>query len=148
MHVCLLLLAAVLAAPWAHAGNHDAGNITAVEQLMLADSRETFSSAAESLRQELRPGGHYAFIDDRDKWHVEWHLVQMANLFRVNRTIDGMNRDQKSELLTLQREVSDLLRHNEASRLYCVEHWTDSSRLPMTICRTLSGVLLWPPGPL
>jgi len=148
MHVCLLLLAALLAAPWAHAGNHEAGNITAVEQLKLADSRETFSGAAESMRQELRPGGHYAFIDDRDKWHVEWHLVQMANLFRVNRTIEGMNRDQKSELLTLQKEVSELLRHNEASRLYCVEHWTDSSKLPMTICRTLSGVLLWPPGPL
>jgi len=148
MHVCLLLLATVMAAPWAHAGNHEDGSIMAVEQLLLADSRETFSEAAESMRLELRPGGHYAFIDDRDKWRVEWHLVQIANLFRVNRTIDGMNRDQKSELLTLRKEVGELLRHNEASRFFCVEQSTSSSRLPVTICRTLSGILLWPPGPL
>ncbi|HEY2396874.1 MAG TPA: hypothetical protein VGH81_12990 [Rudaea sp.] len=147
MRVCCLLLA-ILAAPVAHAGEQEFGKAKAVDQLLLAESRESFGGAAESLRLELRPGGRYAFIDDRDKWRVELDLVQMANLFRVNRTIDGMNRDQKSELLTLQKEVSELLRHNEASRFYCVEHWTDSSKLPVTICRTLSGILLWPPGPL
>jgi hypothetical protein len=59
-----------------------------------------------------------------------------------------MNRDHKSQLLTLQTEIGDLLKHNDASRFLCKEHVTSGSNMPATICRTLGGVLLWPPGPL
>jgi hypothetical protein len=148
MHVRLLFLAAVLAATGSHAREHDSGNPRAIDRLLLADSCETFAAAAEQVRLELRPGGRYEIIDDRDKWRIEWRLVQMANLFRVNRTAGTMTRDQKSQLLDLQSEISELLRHNDASRFFCKELSTSSSNMPATICRTLGGVLIWPPGPL
>jgi hypothetical protein len=148
MHVRLLFLAAVLVATCSQAREHDSGSQRAIDRLLLADSCETFAEAAEQVRVELRPGGRYDIIDDRDKWRIEWRLVQMANLFRVNRTIEIMTRDQKSQLLSLQTEINDLLKRNDASRFLCKEHWTSGSNMPATNCRTLGGVLLWPPGPL
>jgi hypothetical protein len=72
----------------------------------------------------------------------------MANLFRVNRTAEFMNRDQKTQLVALQAQISELLKHNDASRFFCEEHPASGSKMPTTICRTLGGILLWPPGPL
>jgi len=148
MHFRLLFLAAVLAATSADAREHGSGNQRAIDRLAIADSCETFAEAAEQVRLELRPGGRYDIIDDRDKWRIEWRLVQMANLFRVSRTTEAMNREQKAQLLALQSEISESLKHNDASRFFCKEQGTSGSNMPATICRTLGGVLLWPPGPL
>jgi hypothetical protein len=148
MHFRLLFLAALLAATSANAREHGSGNQRAIDRLLLADSGETFAEAAEQVRLELRPGGRYDIIDDRDKWRIEWRLVQMANLFRVSRTAEAMNREQKAQVQTLQSEISELLKHNDASRFFCKEQGTNGSNMPATICRTLGGVLLWPPGPL
>jgi hypothetical protein len=148
MHFRLLFLAAVLVATGANAREHGSGNQRAIDRLLLADSCETFAEAAEQVRLELRPGGRYDIIDDRDKWRIEWRLVQMANLFRVSRTAEAMSRDQKTQLLALQSQIGDLLKHNDASRFFCKEQGMSGSNMPATICRTLGGVLLWPPGPL
>jgi len=148
MHFRLLFLAALLVATGANAREHGSANQRAIDRLLLADSCETFAEAAEQVRLELRPGGRYDIIDDRDKWRIEWRLVQMANLFRVSRTAEAINRDQKGQLLALQSEIGDLLKHNDASRFFCKEQGTSGSTMPATICLTLGGVLLWPPGPL
>lgn len=112
-----------------------------VEQVVKADTLEAFQKVADSVREQMKSGGHYEYIKITDKNIVDHELDQMAALLQKSGSVEAMNKDDKLVLFNLQEKVNGTLANNASDRLLCERTNPVGSHIPVTTCQTYAELM-------
>jgi hypothetical protein len=132
----LLLMALLLAAPFAEAADREASAGKVIDNPVTIDDPANFGAENEWITHEMNPGGRYEFIKPEDKQRVATLLGQMGNILADSGSVEAMDRDAHSQLLTAQDEVNGILKHNDSNRLVCESLAPTGSHIPVKTCHT------------
>lgn len=130
-----LLLACLLAA--GASGTAAAASDT---NYITADTLETFRLNAAEVRHEMRAGGRFSTLDDRQRERVEGELQRMENLFLKSGTVEDMSRMEKVELFNAQERVNGLLTASDDERLVCRMVEPTGSKMRKRECKTAGEI--------
>lgn len=105
-----------------------------------ADTLETFRLNAAEVRHEMRNGGRFSTLNDRQRERVEAELRRMENLFLKSDTVDEMGRMEKVELFNAQERVNGLLTASDDERLVCRMVEPTGSKMRQRECKTAGEI--------
>jgi hypothetical protein len=107
-----------------------------VQSVVNAQNKSQFETQADGIRAQMRSGGRYQFVNERERATVERRLDQMAKLLDAHADGSVMSEKEKVELLNAQEEVNGILTQRDGKRLICSNRAPTGSHLPKNTCRT------------
>jgi hypothetical protein len=131
----LLTFAFALSIPFFHAAfanGNDAGKV------FNADTRESLAVDSQTIRNEMRQGGRYAFVQTKERGQVDAALTEMGALFDRYGSIDAMNQDAKIKLFNNQELVNAILTQRD-ERTVCKYEAPLGSHIRVTTCHPMSA---------
>lgn len=108
--------------------------------VVAANTKDDFDAIAAAIRQQMQPGGRFAFVDSKGRSSVNMRLDDMSVLFNRYGTVDGMSADAQSRLLDDQNTINEVLARYDSNRLICREEVPVGSHFPKRVCRTLGQI--------
>lgn len=109
-------------------------------EVVKADTRDAFESAAASVRKEMGTDGRYAYVKADERAKVEASLVEMGALFVENGSVDKMDKATRVKLFNAQEVVNSILTLRDRDRLICERGAPTGSRIVSTSCRTYGSL--------
>jgi hypothetical protein len=130
-----LLIAALVfgAATLAHAGNDTPPPVK-------AETPAQFAPLADGIREAMKAGGRYEFVNSTDKLKVNTSLDAMAALLQKNNSVGEMNDRDKLALFNEQEKVNGILTRSDSDRLVCQMVAPVGSHIPVKTCRTYGEI--------
>jgi len=113
----------------------------AKERPLVAQSLATFEQEAASVREGMRPGGVYSFMNDDDRKRVERDLDAMHQLLQDHAAQEQLSAQDKVSLINAQGALNALLLQNDNNRLVCEHGARTGSRIHVTSCRTHGEIM-------
>ncbi len=114
--------------------------LSAAESASARDAAQTaaaFAKQAAQVREQMRPGGRYEFLDADQRATVERDLTRIGELLDKRGTVDGLTDQEQVELINAQEEANALLtRNKEGNRMVCRYEQPTGSRMRTKVCRT------------
>lgn len=102
-----------------------------------AHTAAAFAKQAAQVREQMRPGGRYAFLDATERATVDRDLTRIGELLGKRGTVDGLTDQEQVELINAQEEANALLTRNEdGARMVCRYEQLTGSRMRSKVCRT------------
>jgi hypothetical protein len=123
-----------LACAVAQADKYDANKV------VTAQTKEAFSSQAESVRKEMQNGGRYEFVTPTEHSRVEHRLSEIQNLFDKYTEGTRLQDTKMVELLTAQEEINGILNKRDGDRLICKNEMPTGSHRPVNNCKKFSEI--------
>ena len=130
LNATLVAIALVLAAlPAAAKENYH-------EKTLNADTREKFQAVAESVHNEMQPGGRYEYVKPQERATIERSLAEMDALFAATGGVEHMKQDDKVKLFNEQEVVNSILTRRDRDRVICEDKPKLGSHVRTTNCHT------------
>lgn len=101
-----------------------------------ADTVDTFHATAESVRQEMQPGGRYQYVKPEERTKVDVALADMSMLFAEHHSVAEMNQDAKVKLSNDQALVNAILQQRDGDRVICKNESPIGAHRAVMKCRT------------
>ena len=108
--------------------------------VIAADTKDNFEAVAAAVRQEMQPGGRFAFVSNEGRKTVDGKLIDMAALFNEFGSVDKMDPAAKGRLLGDQNSINAVLARYDSNRRVCWQETPIGTHFPKTVCRTLGEI--------
>lgn len=102
----------------------------------IADTKENFVDQAAAIRQQMKPGGRWEFVNNDERTTVERRLDQIVTLLGSASTAGSLEPKDKAAVLTAQEDVNAILLKKDGRRLICQSAAPTGSHRKQTECRT------------
>jgi len=114
----------------------EAAQASNTETIVRVDNKAEFSAVAATVQKEMRPGGRYEFVDNKERDAINTRLVDMQSLFDRHDTVALMDMNTKVQLFNDQEAVNGILTRRDDDRLVCERDAPLGSLIPRTTCLT------------
>lgn len=108
--------------------------------IVRADTKDSFEVVAAAIRQEMQPGGRFAFVNSAGRQTVETGLTDMGALFDQYGSVNKMDPKAQGRLLADQNSINEVLARYDANRRICWQETPVGTHFPRTVCRTLGEI--------
>lgn len=105
-----------------------------------ADTKDSFEVVAAAIRQEMQPGGRFAFVNPVGRQTVETGLTDMGALFGQYGSVNKMDTKAQGRLLADQNSINEVLARYDTNRRICWQETPVGTHFPRTVCRTLGEI--------
>jgi hypothetical protein len=105
-----------------------------------ADTKDEFSAVAARVREQMSPGGRFAFVSAAEHETIDKDLAQMQASFDRFGTVEAMDAPSKIALYNHQSEVNSILTRRDGDREVCESALPTGSNIPKTTCRKYSDI--------
>jgi len=105
-----------------------------------ADNKQAFDLVVAAVRQEMRPGGRYEFVDGQNRKTVNQKLDEMSSLFNQFGSVDKMDQATRVTLYNDQELVDSILTRDDSNREICQRETSLGSNIPHVTCRTYGEI--------
>lgn len=105
-----------------------------------ADTKANFEAVAEAVRQQMQPGGRFAFVDKAARDTVTTRLADMQTLFNQYGGVNKMDPRATERLLADQNAINEVLARYDGNRRICWQETPVGTHFPKTVCRTLAEI--------
>lgn len=105
-----------------------------------ADTKANFEAVAEAVRQQMQPGGRFAFVDKAGRDTVTTRLADMQTLFNQYGGVNKMDPRATERLLADQNAINEVLARYDGNRRICWQETPVGTHFPRTVCRTLAEI--------
>lgn len=106
------------------------------EQIVKADTKDSFNAVVTAVHQQMAPGKRYEFVDDGERAQIDTTFADMQSLFDKYATVGDMPQPVKLQLFNDQETVNAILTRRDDKRLVCESVAPAGSHIPRTSCRT------------
>lgn len=110
------------------------------QPVVKADTKDNFDAVATAVRQQMQPGGRYAFVDKTGRETVEAKLGDMGTLFGQYGSVNKMDPAAQQQLLADQNAINEVLARYDSNRRICWHETPVGTLFPKTVCRTLGQI--------
>lgn len=101
-----------------------------------ARTAAAFAKQAGQVREQMQPGGRYAYLDASQRATVERALTRIAELLEKRGSVDGLTEQEQVELINAQEEANAVLTGQDGARMVCRYESLTGSRMRNKVCRT------------
>lgn len=107
-----------------------------LDPALQAVTKEKFDDQAAAIRQQMKPGGRWEFVDSEERSRVNSRLDEIASLLASAASADELGRDEKGKLLEAQEDVNAILTKKDGRRLICQQVAPTGSNRKQKQCST------------
>lgn len=108
--------------------------------VVTADTKDNFDAVASAVRQQMQPGGRFAFVSKAGRQTVETRLADMQSLFDQFGSVAKMSPAAQKNLLADQNAINAELARFDSNRRVCWKEAPMGTHFPKTVCRTLGEI--------
>jgi hypothetical protein len=101
-----------------------------------ADTRDSFAKVSEGVREQIKPGGRYEYVNDKERFTIGQKLDDMNTLFSDHDSVASMSQQDKIQLFNDQETVNSILTKRDGERVICKKEAPIGSHIPITTCHT------------
>jgi hypothetical protein len=101
-----------------------------------ADTRESFATVSAGVREQIKPGGRYEYVNDKERFTINQKLDDMSALFASHESVATMSPENKIELYNDQESINSILTKRDGERVICKKEVPIGSHIPVTSCHT------------
>lgn len=105
-----------------------------------ADTKANFEAVAQAVRQQMQPGGRFAFVDKAGREMVTTRLADMQALFNQYGVVNRMDPRATERLLADQNAINEVLARYDGNRRICWQETPVGTHFPRTVCQTLAEI--------
>jgi hypothetical protein len=109
-----------------------------LDPALQAVTKEKFDDQAAAIRQQMKPGGRWEFVDAEERSQVNARLDEIASLLATAASVDELSRDSKGRLLEAQEDVNAVLTKKDGRRLICQQVAPTGSNRKQKQCSTFA----------
>jgi hypothetical protein len=109
-----------------------------LDPALQAVTKEKFDDQAAAIRQQMKAGGRWEFVDTAERTAVDARLDEIAALLAPVSSADDLDREQKSKLLQAQEDVNATLTKKDGRRLVCQQVAPTGSNRKQKQCSTFA----------
>jgi hypothetical protein len=109
-----------------------------LDPALQAVTKEKFDDQAAAIRQQMKAGGRWEFVDTAERASVNSRLDEIAALLATSSSADELNREQKAKLLQAQEDVNAILTKKDGRRLICQQVAPTGSNRKQKQCSTFA----------
>ncbi|MEO8669979.1 MAG: hypothetical protein ABI411_01615 [Tahibacter sp.] len=109
-----------------------------LDPALQAVTKEKFDDQAAAIRQQMKAGGHWEFVDNLERTSIERRLDEISTLLGDVESIDGLPADKKARLIAAQEEVNAILTKKDGRRLVCENSAPTGSHRLQQQCQTFA----------
>lgn len=109
-----------------------------LDPALQAVTKEKFDDQAAAIRQQMKPGGRWEFVDSEERSQVNARLDEIASLLATAASADELTRDNKGKLLEAQEDVNAILTKKDGRRLICQQVAPTGSNRKQKQCSTFA----------
>ncbi len=109
-----------------------------LDPALQAVTKEKFDDQAAAIRQQMKAGGRWEFVDTAERASVNSRLDEIAALLATATSADELSRDQKGKLLQAQEDVNAILTKKDGRRLICQQVAPTGSNRKQKQCSTFA----------
>lgn len=103
---------------------------------LAADTKEKFEDQAAAIRQQMKPGGHWEFVNGAERTTVERRLDEITQVLGAAPSAGELPKEQKAQVLAAQEEVNAILSKKDGRRLICKSVSPTGSHRKQMECQT------------
>ncbi|GMV31230.1 MAG: hypothetical protein AMXMBFR59_33550 [Rhodanobacteraceae bacterium] len=107
-----------------------------LDPALQAVTKEKFDDQAAAIRQQMKPGGRWEFVDSEERSRVNSRLDEIASLLASSASADELSREDKGKLLEAQEDVNAILTKKDGRRLICQQVAPTGSNRKQKQCST------------
>jgi hypothetical protein len=101
-----------------------------------ADTRDSFASVSAAVREQIKPGGRYEYVNDKERFTINQKLDDMGALFASHESVATMSQENKIQLYNDQESINSILTKRDGERVICKKEAPIGSHIPVTTCHT------------
>lgn len=109
-----------------------------LDPALQAVTKEKFDDQAAAIRQQMKPGGRWEFVDTDERAQVNSRLDEIASLLATTASADALSRTDKGRLLEAQEDVNAVLTKKDGRRLICQQVTPTGSNRKQKQCSTFA----------
>lgn len=109
-----------------------------LDPALQAVTKEKFDDQAAAIRQQMKPGGRWEFVDSQERSQVNARLDEIAALLATAASAEELGRDSKGKLLEAQEDVNAILTKKDGRRLICQQVAPTGSNRKQKQCSTFA----------
>jgi hypothetical protein len=109
-----------------------------LDPALQAVTKEKFDDQSAAIRQQMKTGGRWEFVDAVERAQVNARLDEIAALLATTASADELDRDQKGKLLVAQEDVNAILTKKDGRRLICQQVAPTGSNRKQKQCSTFA----------
>jgi hypothetical protein len=109
-----------------------------LDPALQAVTKEKFDDQAAAIRQQMKAGGRWEFVDANERAQVNTRLDEIAALLAKSNSVDEMDRTDKGKLLEAQEDVNAVLTKKDGRRLICQQVAPTGSNRKQKQCSTFA----------
>jgi len=109
-----------------------------LDPALQAVTKEKFDDQAAAIRQQMKPGGHWEFVDTSERAQVNSRLDEIAALLATAASVDELSRTDKGKLIEAQEDVNAVLTKKDGRRLVCKQVVPTGSNRTQKQCTTFA----------
>ncbi|HVF35379.1 MAG TPA: hypothetical protein VND91_08650 [Candidatus Saccharimonadia bacterium] len=95
-----------------------------------------FGQLVEVLRDEMEPGGRFAYVTREERTRVETSLARMQEVLHGKASLADLDERERIAVLNAQEEVNAILTKRDSERLVCDRRLLPGSHRKETVCET------------
>jgi hypothetical protein len=108
--------------------------------VVAADTKDHFEAVAAAIRQQMQPGGRFAFVDRSGRLSVNDHLNDMGVLFNQYGSVQQMPPMARSRLDVDQNAINGVLARYDGDRIVCHDEVPVGTHFPKRVCLSLREI--------
>ncbi|MBL8297016.1 MAG: hypothetical protein JNN30_01605 [Rhodanobacteraceae bacterium] len=109
-----------------------------LDPALQAVNKEKFDDQAAAIRQQMKPGGRWEFVDAGERSRVNTRLDEIASLLATAASVDDLSRESKAQLVEAQEDVNAILTKKDGRRLICQQVAPTGSNRTQKQCATFA----------
>lgn len=109
-----------------------------LDPALQAVTKEKFDDQAAAIRQQMKAGGRWEFVDTEERSRVNMRLDEISSLLASAASVDALDRDNKGKLLEAQEDVNAILTKKDGRRLICQQVAPTGSNRKQKQCSTFA----------
>lgn len=107
-----------------------------LDPALQAVTKEKFDDQAAAIRQQMKAGGRWEFVDANERAAVDRRLDEIAGLLGSAASADALNPTQKGQLLEAQEDVNAILTKKDGRRVICQQVTPTGTNRKQKQCET------------
>ena len=109
-----------------------------LDPALQAVTKEKFDDQSAAIRQQMKPGGRWEFVNTEERATVNSRLDDIAALLAKVASVDELDGSSKGKLLEAQEDVNAVLTKKDGRRLICQQVTPTGSNRKQKQCTTFA----------
>jgi hypothetical protein len=109
-----------------------------LDPALQAVTKEKFDDQSAAIRQQMKPGGRWEFVNTEERATVNSRLDDIAALLAKVASVEELDGSSKGKLLEAQEDVNAVLTKKDGRRLICQQVTPTGSNRKQKQCTTFA----------